>query len=311
MDVVQIGHLPVRPVWLWLKPRGLDRIMPYLNPRAAKKFFAFAAANLRRGAAEEVELKSGGGAAERQDIFHYVYRAIDPETGGAGFSLTELQGESQLLIVAGLDTSGTALAATMFYLVRHPAAYARLAAEVRAAFPAGAASVAAGPALQGCCCLRACLDEAMRLNPPASGDLPREVLPGGLALRADDGGTSLVRAGTTVGVAAHALHHRPGAFPDPFAFRPERWLAGPGAAPGRHRGQRRARRGRLRVLLARPAPLARAAVGVRGDERRAGQAAAARRRCAWSRATRRAPAAGRAWAGAARRRAATSCGTTL
>ena len=49
--------------------------------------------------------------------------------------------------------------------------------------------------------------------------IPREVLPGGAII--DD---VYFPAGTTVGVAPYALHHNQDYFPDPFTFRPERWI---------------------------------------------------------------------------------------
>ena len=157
-------------------------------------------------------------------MFHYIFQHRDPDTGSAGYAPGEMEGEAQLLIIAGSDTTSSALTAALFYLVRHPAAYATLTAEIRGAF-ASARDVASGPALAGCRYLRAVIDEALRLNAPVSAELPRQVLPGGLRVE----GRAPLPAGTTVGTALHALHHRADVFPEPFAFRPERWLAG--AAP--------------------------------------------------------------------------------
>lgn len=65
----------------------------------------------------------------------------------------------------------------------------------------------------------------MRLAPPAPGTLWRELLRddtkenGPLVI---DG--HVVRPGTQVGVCIYALHHNEDYFPEPFAFKPERWL---------------------------------------------------------------------------------------
>ena len=56
---------------------------------------------------------------DRRDFFYYLLKARDPETG-KGFSTPEMWGESNLLIIAGSDTTSTALAATLFYLVHCP-----------------------------------------------------------------------------------------------------------------------------------------------------------------------------------------------
>jgi cytochrome P450 len=165
-----------------------------------------------------------GADADRRDFFHHLLAARDPDTG-APLPADELWGESNLFIIAGSDTTSTALAATLFYLAHSPADLAAAAAEVRAAFPGGPASVTSlGPALGGCAYLRACVDEAMRLAPPVPGALPRRALPGG----ADVDGVR-VPAGVDVCVPHHALHRNPAYFPAPAAYRPARWLA---PAPG-------------------------------------------------------------------------------
>ena len=51
--------------------------------------------------------------------------------------LDEVAKEGALAIVAGSDTTSGALTATLYYLLRNPAAYDRLQEEVDTAFPAG------------------------------------------------------------------------------------------------------------------------------------------------------------------------------
>jgi cytochrome P450 len=64
----------------------------------------------------------------------------------------------------------------------------------------------------------------MRLSPPVGGTLWRE-------LPANDNEPltiqgHLIPKGTQVGVSIYSIHHNPKYFPDPFKFRPERWLQG-------------------------------------------------------------------------------------
>lgn len=110
------------------------------------------------------------------------------------------------------------MAATLFYLVRHPAALAKVTAEIRSKF-SDAEAIHQGPALASLTYLRACIDEAMRLSPSVGGLLPREVLPGGITI---DG--HVVPAGIVVGTPHYTIHHNAEYYPDPFAYRPERWL---------------------------------------------------------------------------------------
>ncbi|KAI0096736.1 cytochrome P450 [Nemania sp. FL0031] len=137
---------------------------------------------------------------------------------------SELFSESQVLVVAGSDTTATALSATFFYLSRNPDSYAKLCSEIRAAFPSGAA-IKPGAALSGCRYLRACLDEGMRMSPPVPGTLWRTQDANDSDARPLVVDGHVVPKGTLFGVSAYALHHNEAYFPDSFAFKPERWLS--------------------------------------------------------------------------------------
>ncbi|POR32440.1 Putative benzoate 4-monooxygenase cytochrome p450 [Tolypocladium paradoxum] len=231
----------------------------FLFPDARRKAFRFSQkskdimeARQRRHEAKTKAVENGVDADEPKkiDIFSKLLSARDPETG-EGLSQKQLWAESNLLIIAGeifrqqvegvalaqeadvgestgSDTSSTAMAATFFYLSRHPAAYARVTKEVRSVF-SSPEEVHQGPKLLSCAYLRACIQEALRLSPAASGAMWREVLPGGLNIS----GTDLhLPAGLEVGTGIWSLNHNAKYFPEPLAFRPERWIpaeAGEGA----------------------------------------------------------------------------------
>ncbi|KAL6703023.1 hypothetical protein ACN47E_010299 [Coniothyrium glycines] len=161
---------------------------------------------------------------DRKDFFYYLLNAKDPETG-KGFSMDELWGESNLLIIAGSDTTSTAMAGTFFYLAHNPATLQKVCKEIREAF-SDVEEIVTSPKLNGCTYLRACIDETMRMTPPVAGALPRQVLPGGLEI---DG--HQIPAGIDVGVPIYAIHHNPDYFPQPFDYIPERWLQDPSANP--------------------------------------------------------------------------------
>ncbi|KID98174.1 Cytochrome P450 family protein, partial [Metarhizium majus ARSEF 297] len=158
-----------------------------------------------------------GEETDRRDFFYYLLKARDPETGH-GFTTPELWGESNLLIIAGSDTTSTAMAATLFYLVRNPHALKRVTQEIRTKF-SDVEEIVHGPLLGSCTYLRACVDEAMRLSPSVGGILPREVLPGGITI---DGQT--LPQGTVVGTPHYTIHHNETYYPVPFGYAPERWL---------------------------------------------------------------------------------------
>lgn len=167
---------------------------------------------------QEVEKQGSDQKHARKDMFHYLFQAKDPETSLSAYTPGELFMEAHLLTIAGSDTSTTTLAAIVFYLARYPRVYARLAEEIRTTFQT-VDEIRAGPKLWACRYLRACLDEAMRMSPPAPTDPIREVLPGGLEV---DG--MFVPEGAQIGTGTYALHHNQNFFPDPFVYRPERWI---------------------------------------------------------------------------------------
>lgn len=171
---------------------------------------------------QAVERTKLGMDVDRKDFFYYLLNAKDPETG-KGFSMSELWGESNLLLIAGSDTTSTSLASTFFYLVHSgPSVLEKLKNEITAAFGGieNLEEIRSGPKLNACVYLRACVDEAMRLSPPVGGLLPREVLSGGLEI---DG--HQIPAGTVVGTPTYAIHHNQAYFPNPFEYVPERWIS--------------------------------------------------------------------------------------
>lgn len=155
----------------------------------------------------------------RDDMFHYLFQAKDPDTGKTAYTPDELLGEAQLLILAGADTTTTAISAAFFYITHNPHTYTTLKHELLTTFTS-VDEIRSGPKLSSCKYLRACLDESMRMSPPVAGDLARKVLPGGMQLEGD-----MIPAGTSVATDTYALHHNEQIFPDPFHFRPERWIA--------------------------------------------------------------------------------------
>ena len=107
----------------------------------------------------------------------------------------------------------------IFHLLNNPLSLADLAHEVRSRF-ATIEDIQHGQITGDCKYLRACINETLRLSPPVGGILPREVLAGGLGL-----GRHQFPQSTVVGVPIYALHHNENYFLDPFAYKPERWLA--------------------------------------------------------------------------------------
>ncbi len=92
----------------------------------------------------------------------------------------EIRGTAQTLIVAGSETSATALSAAIFYLTKNAAALNKLASEIRAAFSHDSDITFA--TTQKLEYLSAVIDEALRMHPPVAAGFPRQARPGGAVI---------------------------------------------------------------------------------------------------------------------------------
>jgi cytochrome P450 len=153
--------------------------------------------------AEIAERRADPGLEEREDILSALIAARFED--GTGMDDSELRDQLMTLLLAGHETTATALAWSFDMLLRHPAQLARLREEI------------AGGGEEY---LRATITEGLRLRPvvPLAG---RRL---GADLSAD--GVDLP-AGTDVTPAIWLTHTRPDVYPDPLAFRPERFLEDP------------------------------------------------------------------------------------
>lgn len=192
-------------------------MLQYTVPESLKKWQSFVAKNLddRTKAQEEVQK---GMRPERRDFFHYLFGAKDPETGGPGYDLHELYGECELLTIAGSDTTAIVTAAMAFYLARNPRIQEKLANEVLSAYES-ASEIKGGLKLHNCKYMRAFILEVLRMAPPVPAELAREVRPGGTTV---DG--QFFPPGTLLSTCLYCLNYNSDIYPEPFIFRPERWL---------------------------------------------------------------------------------------
>lgn len=92
-------------------------------------------------------------------------------------SREELINTSELLIIAGSETTATLLSGLTYFLLKTPHTYAKVQEEVRSAFKSAEeitlTSTGQLPYLQ------ACLEEALRMYPPVPIALPRRTKPEG------------------------------------------------------------------------------------------------------------------------------------
>ena len=124
-------------------------------------------------------------------------------------------------VIAGSDTTGAALAATLYCLLKNPSALAKLREEISSRIRDGELdSPPQFKQAQNMPYLQAVLQEAQRLYPGTALPLQRVVPEGG----ADICGYHFP-AGTVVGINSVVLHRNTTIFgEDAATFRPERWL---------------------------------------------------------------------------------------
>jgi cytochrome P450 len=150
--------------------------------------------------AEIAEHRQRPALEEREDILSMLMGAEFED--GTRMDDRELRDQLMTLLLAGHETTATALAWTFDLLLRHRAVLGRL----RESLLAGEEDY-----------LRATISESLRLRPviPLAGRrLAKELVADGLTLP----------EGTDVTPAIWLTHTRADVYPEPFAFRPERFL---------------------------------------------------------------------------------------
>jgi cytochrome P450 len=154
--------------------------------------------------AEIARRRTDPALAERDDILALLLQARDED--GNPMSDRELRDELVTLLLAGHETTATALAWAFDYLLRDRRAHERLSADCR--------DEGGGEYLE------AVIEEVLRLRPPIAfvdRRLTRPVVLDGYPLA----------AGTIVAPCIYLVHRRPDLYPEPNRFRPERFLEHP------------------------------------------------------------------------------------
>jgi cytochrome P450 len=149
-----------------------------------------------RGLYDEIRLRrERGGLEERNDVLSLMLQARDED--GRPMTNQELRDELMTVLVAGHETTTTALSWAFERLIRHPGMYDRLATDER--WP------------------EAVVTETLRLRPPVPIVARRVVEPYQL-----NGYT--IPAGENLAPCIWLTHRRPEVYPDPYAFNPGRFL---------------------------------------------------------------------------------------
>ncbi|TLS30395.1 hypothetical protein PpBr36_02539 [Pyricularia pennisetigena] len=162
---------------------------------------------------EVVATRFGPEAKDRPDMLGSFVRN--------GLSQYQCEQEVMLQIVAGSDTTATALRGTLLRLCSTPKVYLKLQKEIDEAVRSGMVGegVIHHETAKKLPYLQAVIYEGLRLNPPFTGVLMKEVPPGG-----DEMDGVFIPAGVRIGVSAKSIQMRQDVYGhDVDLFRPERW----------------------------------------------------------------------------------------
>ncbi|MFO1400468.1 MAG: cytochrome P450 [Steroidobacteraceae bacterium] len=198
--------------WLIERAGGNPFLMIVEDPARDLKF-AYRYRQLGKLVAELARRRADD-AAPRADILGALVAGRDRETGEA-MGERQLIDEVMTMIIAGHETSATAMNFAWYLLSRHPQIEQRVHAEVDALPDTVVVSFEAARALRY---TRAMIEESMRLYPPV-WLLTRR------ALEPDTLSGYTLPAGADVMFSPYILHRHPRHWQAPEEFRPERFLA--------------------------------------------------------------------------------------
>jgi cytochrome P450 len=146
-------------------------------------------------------------------LVHALLGATDPETGQP-LSDDDISNDLLIFMLAGHDTTATALTYALWALGHHPDVQDRVAAE---AAELGERELTADDVTRLGYTTQV-LREALRLCPPAAGV-------GRVAVRDIEVDGYRVEAGSLIAVGIYGLHRDPALWPNPTAFDPDRFSA--------------------------------------------------------------------------------------
>lgn len=219
-DIQHIGHDMETIVKMFERVRNpLNFILDKLPLPSNKRFWA-ALGRLDERIAKMIQARQADTeTADRNDFLSLLLMARDAHEGGGdgqGMSGQQVRDEAVTLFMAGHETTANALIWTWLLLAEHPTVAEKLHAELDEVLTDGRPATADD--MGRLKYTRAVIAESMRLRPPAWIIARRTPEPYDL-------GPYQVPAETTLLMPQFLVHRDPRWWPEPEAFKPERWLA--------------------------------------------------------------------------------------
>jgi cytochrome P450 len=226
-DDVERAIPVIRRAFPVLARHALRRATSPLNPPSSWPTPAGVRAARARGAlyalADDLIARRRHAGTDGDDLLSRLLAARDAETGEA-MDTQQIRDEALVFLLAGHETTSTALTFALQLLGRHRDEQERVAEEVADVLGGRPPTIEELPAMKRTTMV---LKEAMRLYPPAYA-FSR------LAERDDQIGGYRIPAGSFVLVSQWATHRHPRIWPEPEEFRPERFTAEAEAARPRY-----------------------------------------------------------------------------
>ncbi|CAB4009548.1 cytochrome P450 4c21-like [Paramuricea clavata] len=157
--------------------------------------------------------KQRGMSSRRKDLLDLLLEAVDDETG-QGMDEEELHSQLFIFLVAGHDTSSTALSWALYFLAQYPDIQEKLRSEVKETLKEREESWETYESMEY---LTAVVNETLRLRPPAPVTR-RKVMHDDNILGYN------IPTGSVIVFPLYALHRKPEYWTDPENFNPDRFL---------------------------------------------------------------------------------------
>ena len=211
LTAVLLEYMKPPPSLLVFTPRSL---FPWLDfPGSPYRTFLRRRDGVDRSLRAIIRARRAAPDPSRTDILSLLLDARDEQ--GAPLTEDELRDELMTMLLAGHETTATALSWALAHVISNPEVEARLRAEIGGLSSEGGVPDAA--ALTSAPYLDAVVKETMRLHPIVPVVVRRLSRPMTIAGRE-------VAEGAMVTPCIHLAHRRPEAWPEPERFNPERFL---------------------------------------------------------------------------------------
>ncbi|KAL0929900.1 cytochrome p450 [Colletotrichum truncatum] len=209
----------------WHPPLG-PLLLKYIWGESGKR-----RAQHNRFSMDRVDKRLDRGDDSGSDIWSMIIQNSGSEKK-PGITRAEMYSNAATFMIGGTETTTAATSALTYLLLRNPAKMAKLRAELDGAISDPQSDMTFTD-LRKLPYLNACIEEAMRLYPPAPTPMPRIVPRGGHVICG-----RFVPEGTRVDIPLYAIAHHPDNFADAEEFVPERWL-GENDRPAKYAEDRR------------------------------------------------------------------------